>query len=145
RAVASRRINLAERATERRGHVALVGPSASERQIANHASRIGEQAERTDADPRGEAVHRRMRSEPAPRLQADTLVPGPEVPLELLFAELPLQVGQRNLDGTYDTALVAHRRCVRQIERVLEADVHRCQDRADRSRIDPSVRMPSDV
>ena len=55
------------------------------------------------------------------------------------------QVGQRDAHRTDDTALVAHRRRLRQLERVLEADVRRREDRADRSRIHPAVGVAADV
>src|SRR5438034_476148 len=67
------------------------------------------------------------------------------MPLELLLAELAQQIGQRDFHRTDDSALVAQGRSLRQIERTLDADVRRRQDRADRTWIDPPVRVPADV
>src|SRR5206468_9420110 len=71
--------------------------------------------------------------------------PRPQPTLELLLAQLPQQVGKRNLDRADDAALVAHGGGLGQVERVLDADIRRRQDRADRAWIDPSVRVPADV
>src|SRR5438105_13308685 len=67
------------------------------------------------------------------------------MPGELLFAQLALQIGERNLHRTHDAALVAERRGLRQIERVFEPHVHRRKDRADGTRIHPAIRVTADI
>ncbi len=90
-------------------------------------------------------IERRAPRDPRPHREAEALVPGPKAALERVLAQLPLQVRQRDLDRTHDAALVAQRRRRRQVLRLLEADVHRREDRADRPRIHPAVGVPADV
>src|SRR5262249_33109131 len=90
-------------------------------------------------------VEIRTLRDPRPPAKRKVLVPRTEPLRKRLLAQLPLQVGERNLHRAYDTALVAERRRRGQILGVFEADVHRRQDGADRPGVDPAVGVPADV
>ena len=96
-------------------------------------------------EPRTPRVERRAQRQPRPRRVAEALVPWAKPALEGMLAQLALQIGQRDLHRTHDAALIAERRRRRQVLRLVEPDVHRRQDRADRPRIDPAVGVAADV
>src|SRR6185437_6553741 len=135
----------AKRAWRRSRHVALVGPAGAEWQLPDDAVASAKHAEHTRAEADRGAIERRTPREPPPPPQGEALVPRAKIAAELHFAQLPQQVRQRNLHRTDDAALVAHRRRERQVERLVEADVHRRQHAADRARVDPSIRMTADA
>ena len=85
-----------------------------------------------------------MPRQPGPQPQCRALAPGPQAARDLLLAQLAHQVGQGDLHRTDDAALVAHRRRVRQVEGVLDADEQRRQHRAHRARIHPAVGVAAD-
>ena len=108
-------------------------------------SSFAEPPQHARADLRRQRIEPRPRRQPRPAAHAGAFVPGAQRALELLLAQFPEQVGQRNAHRADDAALVAHRRRLRQFERVLQPDVRRRQDRADRPRVHPAVGMPADV
>ena len=138
-------VEVAKSPAGRRRHVAAFGPAAAERQPVDQPGAAAHRLQHAHADPRPQRVERRALRDPRPQREPDPLGPRAQPALERVLAQLALQVGQRDLHRAHDAALVAQRRRRRQVLRLLEADVHRRQDRADRPRVDPAVRVPADV
>ena len=136
----ARRVQLAKRAARPapacRGRRSSPPPSGSVRIMPfaageHRAARARRCASRRRRAPDARASHAHARS-------AARSYHGRSRRSNCLFAQLALQVGQRDLHRAHDAALVAQRRRLRQVQRILEADVHRRQDRADRARDRPS-------
>src|SRR5690349_1051240 len=86
-----------------------------------------------------------MPRDPGPYRESRTLAPRPQTPRELLLAQFPQEVRQGYFNRAHDTALIAERGRVRQVERLVETDVRWRQNGAHRARVDPAVRMSADA
>ena len=138
-------IEIPERPARRRRHVAILGPARPYRQLVDQPVAPAHRLQHAHGHPGRQRVERRPLRHPCPCPEGGALGPRAQTTLERLFAQLALQVRQRNAHRTDNPALVAHRRRRRQVLRILETDVHRRQDRADRAGIHPPVRMAADI
>src|SRR4051812_39352764 len=138
-------MELAKRLACGRRHIPAVGPPAAERELVDRTLPPAHRMQNTSREPRDESVKAGAQREPGPGAQTEALVPGPETPLELLLAQLALKIRQRNLHGAHDAALIAERGRLRQVERILDADVRRREYGADGPGINPAVGMAADV
>jgi hypothetical protein len=120
-------------------------PAAGQRQRTDAAFLATQPLEHPRTDARQRLVQRRTQRRERPGMEGRAFVPGPQAALDLAFAQLAQQVGQRNLHRTDDAALPAQCCRLRQVEGVLDADVARRQHRAHRSRIDPPVGVTTDL
>src|SRR4051794_37722065 len=87
-------VQLAERPSRGRRHVASHGPATAKRQMVDQPVAACEAAKKTPAEPAREPVERRPAREPRPQLERRAFVERPLVVAKLALAELTLQIRQ---------------------------------------------------
>src|SRR4051794_34255864 len=102
-------MELAKRLACGRRHIPTVGPAAAERELVDRTLASAHPMQDTTREPGDERIQAGAQRKPGPGAQTEALVPRPEAALELLLAQLALKVGQRNLHGADNAALIAQR------------------------------------